>query len=912
MKQKLLFLVTLFIFSNAFSQLNLGDDISSCQGETITLDATISASDTVLYEWYLNGVLIPNNLEPIITVTQTGNYTALLYIGPNDQDTDSVYVTFNPSDDSSFFLTPTADGAIATITGESGGTFSFNPIPADGVLIDVITGTVSGAVTDSSYCVEYTTNGVCPSSTISCFIVNPTVTANQPSDLLVCDDDQDGFAPFNLTLVNNEVLGSQNASDFMISYYFSQTDAIAGNNPISNANNFINTNANSQTIYVRVTEISANNYNITSFSLIVNALPQAYTPFVNSVCQNEPVFLNDFYTFEILGNQNPNDFSVSYYYSLSDANAQINAINANEPFYDFFQNLYAVVNSNTTNCVSNPLEFFIDVIFIDYIYPTPLHAVDYDNDGFALFDLDSKISEITGGQNNLSISFYQTYYDAQYDINVLNSPYTNTIANSQDVYFRVEDFNTGCLAFDSLTLITESEVIEVNAFIDANNNSVFDASETKFSNGEFTYEVNNDGVINSVNSSSGSFLIINPEAGNTYDFSYTLFDEFNSCLNQTITVIDDVEPIQGEVVQVNFPITQVTDCNDIAVYLLSNSSPRPGLEYTNTLIIENLGSLPVSGSVEFTHDDSVTLDNVYNLDSGNTVTNTATGFVLNFNDLQSLNQESVSIVLNIPTNLNIGDIVTNMVVYNVNDINIDNNESSLTQEVVNSYDPNNKLESHGPEIKLDEFTNEDYLYYTINFQNLGTAEAIDIKVEDVLDAQLDATTFKMLNASHDFMVTRVSSNLTWQFDAINLPSESMDEPNSHGYVYFKIKPFAGYQEGDIIPNTADIYFDFNPAITTNTFETKFVTSLSVGEFSTIGYNMYPNPTNGIVHIQFNKAVAENVLVSIYNVQGKLISKPTTISNHSKISFNVSSLSQGMYFVELKGGSFKAVEKLIVE
>jgi len=170
----------------------------------------------------------------------------------------------------------------------------------------------------------------------------------------------------------------------------------------------------------------------------------------------------------------------------------------------------------------------------------------------------------------------------------------------------------------------------------------------------------------------------------------------------------------------------------------------------------------------------------------------------------------------------------------------------------------------------------------------------------------------MLNASHDYMVTRVGSDLKWQFEDINLPSESMDEPNSHGFVYFKIKPLAGFQDGDIIPNVADIYFDFNPAITTNTFESEFVTTLSVGEFSTISYSMYPNPANSTVHIQFNTAVAEEIVVSIYNLQGKLVNKPSTNSNETKLSFDISNLSQGMYFVALKGESFKLVEKLIVE
>ncbi len=44
----------------------------------------------------------------------------------------------------------------------------------------------------------------------------------------------------------------------------------------------------------------------------------------------------------------------------------------------------------------------------------------------------------------------------------------------------------------------------------------------------------------------------------------------------------------------------------------------------------------------------------------------------------------------------------------------------------------------------------------------------------------------------------------------------------------------------------------------------------------------------------------------------VIHNETTFNSNNKIQFNVSDLSQGMYFVELKGDTFKTVKKLIVE
>jgi gliding motility-associated-like protein len=73
-------------------------------------------------------------------------------------------VTVLPGDDASFITSPTCDGGTATITGTAGGTFSFDPDPGDGAIIDPITGTVSGGTSGASYTIMYTTNGPCPSS----------------------------------------------------------------------------------------------------------------------------------------------------------------------------------------------------------------------------------------------------------------------------------------------------------------------------------------------------------------------------------------------------------------------------------------------------------------------------------------------------------------------------------------------------------------------------------------------------------------------------------------------------------------------------------------------------------------------------------------------------------------------------
>ena len=120
----------------------------------------------------------------------------------------------------------------------------------------------------------------------------------------------------------------------------------------------------------------------------------------------------------------------------------------------------------------------------------------------------------------------------------------------------------------------------------------------------------------------------------------------------------------------------------------------------------------------------------------------------------------------------------------------------------------------------------DYLTYTIRFENTGTASAINIKIQDFLNNKLDPETIRMIDSSAPYTLERLGASLTWKFNGINLPPSIADTRIGKGYIIFQVKPKPGFAVGDIIPNTASIYFDTNPAIITNTFNTQFVSTLA--------------------------------------------------------------------------------------
>jgi hypothetical protein len=369
----------------------------------------------------------------------------------------------------------------------------------------------------------------------------------------------------------------------------------------------------------------------------------------------------------------------------------------------------------------------------------------------------------------------------------------------------------------------------------------------------------------------------------------------------------------GEIITIEFPIVNNQSCEDVSVHLINQETPRPGFSHTNYLILENLGVSATSGTVEYLLDEDLTINSISTGSNYLTTTN-ANGFSLDFVNLLPQQTIIVNVNLQTETSANLGDLVTTTATYTTssNDIVLDNNESSITEEVIGSYDPNDKLESHGKDILYDDFiTSDEYLYYTIRFQNVGTAEAIFVRIEDELDAQLDESTFHMLRSSHNYVVTRTDRNLEWNFDNINLPAEQDDEEGSNGYVYFKIKPNTGYAIGDIIENSAAIYFDFNDPIITNTFQTEFFETLSVSNHETVSFTMFPNPTKDEVTIQLPNSSFESGKINIYNIQGKLILQNIYIQEQTP-TIDISILEKGLYFVELTTGKASNVEKLIIK
>ncbi|TYB78964.1 T9SS type B sorting domain-containing protein [Bizionia myxarmorum] len=137
---------------------------ANCDGAVATIDGDTGGVFT-LNPIPTDGATIDATTGEITNGVGGTMYTVVYTTSGVCAESDTQTVTVLSGGNASFTMTANCDGALATITGDTGGAFSFNPVPADGATIDPITGEVMNVVSGTAYTVEYTTVGVCSNTT---------------------------------------------------------------------------------------------------------------------------------------------------------------------------------------------------------------------------------------------------------------------------------------------------------------------------------------------------------------------------------------------------------------------------------------------------------------------------------------------------------------------------------------------------------------------------------------------------------------------------------------------------------------------------------------------------------------------------------------------------------------------------
>ncbi|MBC8045596.1 MAG: T9SS type A sorting domain-containing protein [Fimbriimonadaceae bacterium] len=247
----------------------------------------------------------------------------------------------------------------------------------------------------------------------------------------------------------------------------------------------------------------------------------------------------------------------------------------------------------------------------------------------------------------------------------------------------------------------------------------------------------------------------------------------------------------------------------------------------------------------------------------------------------------------------------------------ENNIDTFTRVITASWDPNHKLVSPMGETEEGNVSPEtEWLQYTIEFQNTGTSEAINIFIYDTLDSDISFTTLQMLAASHNYTMDIISPNiLKWTFANIFLPDSTTDFLGSNGFLQFRIKINEGSPVGTVIKNSAAIYFDFNSPVITNTTITTLKEAVveSVDDIKAGSIQLYPNPNDGTFTIDLPEMQnKENISITIKNISGEEIYTEQISTSEKQYIIQLSKkVANGTYIIELKAGKDIYLQQLVI-
>lgn len=346
---------------------------------------------------------------------------------------------------------------------------------------------------------------------------------------------------------------------------------------------------------------------------------------------------------------------------------------------------------------------------------------------------------------------------------------------------------------------------------------------------------------------------------------------------------------------------------DLEIMLIPVTTARPGFDAQYKLVYRNKGNQVLSGTTTLNF-DAVKLNFLSAVP--NASSQTSGNLTWNYSALSPYQTRTITLLfhVNAPPIVNIGDILPFTAVINpvTGDETPLDNAFTLNQVVRGSYDPNDKDVTEGSTIHISKIG--DYLHYIIRFQNTGNAAAASVIIKDSLANNLDWNSMLPVDASHAYRTVITKGNkVEFIFEGINLPGKNSNEPASHGFVSFKIKPKSSVTAGETINNKAEIYFDFNLPVITNTVSTTIVNPKKSDNL--IDLTVYSNPVKDDIRFTV-KAGSKIKAVNVYNTVGEKLYSETVNTPGTDRKVNIANLPTGMLFLQVITNGGTAVEKVI--
>ena len=355
----------------------------------------------------------------------------------------------------------------------------------------------------------------------------------------------------------------------------------------------------------------------------------------------------------------------------------------------------------------------------------------------------------------------------------------------------------------------------------------------------------------------------------------------------------------NNIVNQNFCVTPIDIHADVSIVITPLNQAVPGSDVTYQIVFKNKGTQPLFGVTSLSYDDAA-LDFV----GSSILPDIQIGGQLDWNYIDLLPFESRSFLIT----FNVGNFVATDYVLQLtaqittsltDEIPLDN--QFLYKHGVVSFSNSNTITClQGGVAPLTQIG--EYLDYVVEFENTGLAQVQNAVIKFEINPIMFDVNSMLIQESTDNTYLRKNGNVV----EVILQQLNIDT-GGHGNVLLKIKSQATLQEGDLVINVANIYFDYNAPIVTNEFETVFKLLNNPSFPSDESITIFPNPTASIINIYCNNAIKT---VELYDVQGRLLQ--TQIVESATTSLNLSDKTNGIYFAKITSENGVKVEKISKE
>ncbi len=457
------------------SDYELCDDVSNDGVELF--DLTIKSNEVIsglpvanfAISYHISNQNAIDDVNPLTSVTNVVN-PQTIYIRAENLDTGCVYVTtmeliVNPfpnltdpnpievcSNGSNEIVLTDSNDSITNGNGNLDVTYHFSQTDADNGINPIPSPYTPANPNEELFIrvIDITTGCVAFTSIMINMENAPNVNTTT-QQINACEQDNDGFESFDLTIVINDVL--QGETGVTVTYHVTIEDANDGVNPIPDPTNYQNTTAYFQFVYIRIENDNNSCYEIVPVQLHANILETGTNIRDFANCDTAPDDGSSTFDLEYITSVIVNglpDITITYYETQDDLDNNANPIDTSVAYtVNTIQVLYLLIED--LDC-SNTAEIQLNVNpSVTILNDDPVTYCDTDDDALTSIELSSFDGVVGAGINSPTIQYFETEEDAQLQENVLPPFYDNT-TNPTTLYVRVADGETSCFDIKPLTI----------------------------------------------------------------------------------------------------------------------------------------------------------------------------------------------------------------------------------------------------------------------------------------------------------------------------------------------------------------------------------------------------------------------------------------------------------------------------